>query len=90
MVVGTGIPFCSWCISFDGLHNEATWVVEVRTPDEEVSQRLLGCSLHAREVFELMDIEAVPSNYSVVRRYTDSDAILTFDEIGTDEPEQVA
>ena len=74
------IPFCAWC----ALHNEATWLVEVRTPDEVLEQRLLACSDHSKELFELMDELEIPANYSILRRYMPSDAILQFGNLDSE------
>jgi hypothetical protein len=80
------LKFCSMCLLYvQPLHNEATWVIEARTPDEEVVQRLLVCPMHIREVVDLMGDEEPQTaigNFSVLRRYMpQSDDVLEFDEI---------
>ena len=79
------IPFCSFCLQEDRLHNEAIWVIEVVTPDAVVYQRALACFTCGEAAFT--DTAAGPAqfengNTTILRRWCPGDAVLSVDGIG--------
>lgn len=82
---------CTWCLEEEQRHNEATFIVEVHTPDGEITQRLLACNKCARFVFKSMrdEVAQYPTgNYSVIRRCLPSDVVLSFHALTPIEDEE--